>query len=190
MKGDQPGGSRQRFKLGKNWPPYARPTGESQEFSARFHDTHYWPHPFNCEDRSYLTQVTAVQTHSGWTEESTLYGYHFEKDTVTLNHSGMLHLKWILETVPQNRRYVWVQMAGGKDASQSRLDSVKMAATEISGESNLPPIALRTASPYGRPTSEVYQIQTREFQSQPTPRVPMSSAASSSGSESEASAEE
>lgn len=184
MKGESPEGTRQLHKFGKTWPPYARPTGEGQEFSARFHDVHYWPHPYNCQDRGYLREVSAIQANSGWTTETTLYDYHFEKDNVHLNHSGMLHLKWILETIPQNRRFVWVQTADNRDSSESRLDNVKSAAKEIVGDANLPPIALRVASPSGRPTKEVDQIQTREFQSIPTPRVPLSSGASSSGSNS------
>lgn len=181
MKGESPEGTRQHNKFGKSWPPYARPTGEGQEFSARFHDVHYWPHPYNCQDRAYLREISAVQSNSGWTRETTLYDYHFEKDRLHLNHSGMLHLKWILETIPQNRRFVWVQMAENQESSENRLELVKTAAKEIVGGDNLPPIALRIASPSGRPTKEVDQIQTREFQSIPTPRVPLTSAASSSG---------
>jgi hypothetical protein len=174
---DAPEGARQVQKFGKSWPPFARPVGDEQEFTHRFHSTHYWPYPYNCRDRKYLSSVSDTQAAVGWTTETTLYDYHFEKDQHELNHAGRLHLRWILETVPKSRRFIWVQMAQDQEQSQSRLAQVKETAEQMAGKSNLPPIMLRLCSTTGRPTREVDRIRTMETQSIPKPRIAYSGSA-------------
>ncbi|GAB4151842.1 MAG: hypothetical protein Tsb009_27390 [Planctomycetaceae bacterium] len=176
-----PEGARQRERFGKQWPPFPRPVGESQEFSHRFHSTHYWPHPYNCQDRSYLSAVSEMQTANGWTTETTLYDYHFENGKNELNHAGHLHLRWILETIPKSRRFVWVQMVVDQPTSQARLAQVKETAKNMVGESNVPPVMLRVCSPAGRPTREVDRIRTLETESIPTPRITYSTSGSGEG---------
>jgi hypothetical protein len=125
-----------------------------------------------------------MQAAVGWTAETTLYDYHFEKDQHELNHSGHLHLRWVLETVPKSRRFIWVQMAQNQEQSQSRLARVKETAEQMVGKSNLPPIMLRLCSTSGRPTREVDRIRTLETESIPIPRISDSSGGSGDGGES------
>ncbi|MCH8829973.1 MAG: hypothetical protein IID45_10395 [Planctomycetes bacterium] len=178
----RPEGARQKNKYGKLWPPYPRPTGEGQECIHRFHGAHYWPHPYNCWDREHLRQISDIQTANGWTRETTLYDYHFD-DKNTLNHSGLLHLKWILQTIPKNRRFVWVQTADDREISKTRLQDVKATATAMIGEKNLPPILLRISQPLGRPTREVDLIFTLEMKSFPSPRIQYTTNSTESGGE-------
>lgn len=155
-------GARQIHSHGLNWPPYPRPCGEGEELTTRFHHAHYWPHPYNCYDRNYLRAVSAAQAASGWQKETTLYSYHFEEKDNTVNHAGKLRLRWILQTIPEQRRSVFVQASDDKAVSEARLANVRAAATELVGENALPPIILRTAIAEGRPTDEINQIRKME----------------------------
>ena len=181
QRADDPEGARQVQSHGKLWPPYPRPTGAPQEFTHRYHSTHYWPYPYNCQDRAYLRAVSDMQAGNGWMAETTLYNQHFEDDNQQLNHSGRLHLKWILETVPRKRRFVWVQAADDKAVSESRLAGVKSAGETMAGKDDLPPIALRVCTPPRSPTSKIYRSGILETESIPKPRIKYGSNSSGSG---------
>ena len=176
----QPEGSRQLQSHGRAWPPYPRPAGKGQQWSHRFHASHYWPHPYNCQDIAYLRAVSATQVNNGWVQETTLFGYHFGEDH-TLNHAGRLHLKWIAQTIPEERRYVWVQAADDKETSNKRLEHVKKAAAEFGGDGNTLPVALRFAPMNGRPTAEINDIRTLETNSRRAPIIPYASPSGGSG---------
>lgn len=173
-----PDGARQFCSHGKLWPPFARPTGKHQQFSHRFHSAHYWPYPYNCQDRAHVRNVSATQINNGWTTATTLYDYHFNAKDNTLNHAGRLHLKWILQTIPERRRFVWVQSTESKPVSEARLAEVRKTAEELAAGEKLPPIMLRVAPLDGRPSDEVNRIRTLEAGSMPMPRLPTTSGGS------------
>jgi len=150
----RPVGSRQKYKFGELWPPYPRPTGPKQHFWNRYHHAHYWPYPYQCEDRAYVRDVMDRQMHNGWADQTTLYAYHFEKDTNKLTEAGLMHLRWILTHAPESRRTVFVQSANESIESQERLANVQYAASQMAGDDNLPPTMLRLAPTYGRPARE------------------------------------
>jgi hypothetical protein len=164
-------GARQEFKHGKLWPPYPRPTGEEQEFSHRYHASHYWPWPYNCQDQAYVRNITAMHVENGWINETTLYEYHFHEEIHELNHAGQMQLRWILENAPEHHRVVFVQAGLGPHATQARLAAVRNNAVALIGEENLPPIIQRVATPYGRPALEVNRIRQAEIGSMPVPRI-------------------
>ena len=150
----RPVGSRQKYKFGELWPPYPRPTGPKQHFWNRYHHAHYWPYPYQCQDRAYVRDVMDRQMHNGWADQTTLYAYHFEKDTNKLTEAGLMHLRWILTHAPESRRTVFVQSANESIESQERLANVQYAASQMTGDDNLPPTMLRLAPAYGRPARE------------------------------------
>lgn len=153
-KASRPVGSRQKYKFGQLWPPYPRPTGPKQKFWNRYHHAHYWPHPYTCDDRGYVRDIMERQIHNGWTDQTTLYAYHFENDGNKLTEAGLLHLRWILEHAPESRRVIYVQTANQSIASQQRLANVQYAASEMSGTQNVPSAILRVTPAYGRPARE------------------------------------
>lgn len=170
----RPEGSRQLHSHGRMWPPFPRPTGKGQQWSHRFHSAHYWPHPYNCQDRAYLTAVVNTQVNNGWVEETTMFAYHFKEDN-TLNDSGRLHLKWIVQIAPEERRYVWVQAGDDKQTSDARLQAVKTAAAELAGDGNAPPVSLRVAPLNGRPTQDITDIRKLESANRRPPTISYSS---------------
>lgn len=153
-RASRPAGARQKYKFGELWPPYPRPTGPKQHFWNRYHHAHYWPYPYNCDDRSYVRDIMERQMHNGWTDQTTLYAYHFEKDGNKLTEAGLMHLRWILENAPENRRVIFVQSANQSIASQERLANVQYAAAQIAGDGNVPSALLRVTPAYGRPARE------------------------------------
>ena len=167
----KPDGARQIHSHGMDWPPYPRPCGEGQQWVHRFYHAHYWPHPFNCQDRAYLHAVSDAQVANGWQKETTLYDYHFDEKDNTLNHAGHLRLKWILKTVPEQRRAVYVQASEDKAVSDARLANVRASAAEMVGEGTLPPIVLRDEIAEGRPTDEVNEIRKMEKGATRTPQI-------------------
>lgn len=168
----RPVGSRQHKHVGKLWPPFPRPVGEEgMEFSHRYHAAHYWPWPYNCDDRAYLRDLSAQQVSAGWIVETTLYEYHFDPELHVLNHAGELQLRWILEAAPHERRVVFVQNGFSNAISQLRLANARSAAVAMVGEANLPPVVLRVTQPTGRPAIENLQIRQAELATQPEPRI-------------------
>jgi len=176
-----PEGTRQLKTHGRMWPPYARPRGRGQQWSHRFHGAHYWPHPYNCQDRAYLRNVSATQVSQGWVQETTLFGYHFHEKDNTLNRAGRLRVKYILQTIPEQRRQIWVQAADDQAISEARLTDVHNYAASLIGDSALPEIALRVTPADGRPTDEINRLRTLETGSMPTPRIPYSSSSTAGG---------
>jgi len=73
--------------------------------------------------------------HNGWTDQTTLYAYHFEADGNKLTQAGLMHLRWILENAPEERRVIFVQSANASIESQQRLANVQHAASEMAGRS-------------------------------------------------------
>lgn len=166
-----PVGSRRRYVKGKFWPPYPRPEGLSMIPSHRFHAAHYWPYPYVCQDRQSVRAFIAAQEDAGWVEATTLFAYHFDRDTKQLNRSGRMHAQWILRTAPVKRRVIYVQTATDFDATEMRIASVATELARMVGAENTPPIIRRVASPLGRSADEVDKIQQSNGNSLPVPRI-------------------
>ena len=166
-----PVGARQRYEKGKMWPPFPRPTGEEQQMSHVFHANHYWPYPYKCDDRRYVRDIIESQTANGWVEATTLYDYHFEEDQNVLTHTGRNHLYWILKHVPAQRRIAFIEQMPDAEMNQSRMEDVKLAAAELTGEQNVPSIMLRLTSPYGRPAGDIDALRRKLIATLRTPRI-------------------
>jgi hypothetical protein len=181
MRAQDPIGARQIECYGKEWPPYPRPCGPCQTCPHTFHAAHYWPLPYICNDRAVILQMMRTQEANGWTNETTLYDYHFNPETNELTVPGKLHLRWILDYVPPSYRAVWLQQTDDTAVNQHRIDAVRAAAIRFVGEPNLPQIAFRTAMPPARPAIEVDTLRRKELETIPTPRVPLESGAPGGG---------
>ena len=173
-------GVQQKHRAGRLWPPYARPTTEQAELSHRFHAAHYWPYPYNCQDRAYVHEVTQRQINNGWMTQTTLMDYHFDEQN-TLNKAGRMHLRWILQHAPPEHRATWVQTADTNELSQQRLASVQVAANEMVGPENVPAIVLRSTVTGGRPALEIDAIRRAEIGSIQSPRIMYESTSAPSG---------
>ncbi len=170
---DHPGGTRQKYKYGKYWPPYARPVGCKEPYMHRYHRAHYWPYPYNCADRSAVRQVIDQQSYNGWMKYTTLYAYHFNPETQELNQSGRLNLRRIALCTPEKYRTAYVAAAMDPQDCEIRMANVTTALTTICGsEAGAPPIHLRVAQSIGTPAEEVYLIRGAYLQSTPAPRLP------------------
>ena len=165
-----PIGAKQVEKHGKLWPPFPRSTGPANLPSHLYHAEHYWPHPYNCQDRDYVRSITAAQVSNGWVTMTTLYDYHFD-ETHQLNESGRLQLRWILENAPNRHRFAFVQAGVDNATSQSRVVAVKNEATLLVGADQAPPVLVRVTSPLGRPAEEVDEIRRMERKSMVNPRI-------------------
>lgn len=177
-----PPGTRQKFKYGKAWPPYARPVGKGQPFWHKYHTAHYWPHPYNCEDREYLRSIITQQTINGWDTAMTLHDYHFDQESNRLNSAGERHLTWILLQSPQQYRAVYVSRGSSEQVAQFRLNLVQETAQSICG-SGLPPILLKYDNFIGRPAIEIDTLRRLELQAIPQPRLFMISAGGAGSSD-------
>ncbi len=180
-RADLPVGARQKHKHGRAWPPYARPIGKDQTCLHRYHAAHYWPHPYNCHDQESVFAFTQTHVDNGWILQTTLYEYHFNEETSELNHAGLTHLRWILESAPEQYRSVWVQTGPNRTISDLRLNAVQVASAEMVGPENVPQIMLRVDSPTGRP-AQLIDTQYRSFIStMPQPRIEYQSLPSGTG---------
>lgn len=181
LQAEAPVGTRQKEHKGKLWPPFARPTGEDMEFSHKYHHAHYWPYPYNCEDRDFVRALSAQQVANGWVSHTTLYEYHFNAENHELNNSGIIKLRWILEHAPLERRTVSVQAGESGVVSEERMANVRTEVARVLGDTNEVAVALRVTEPLGRPAMEVDVIRRGEIESMPNPRITYTSLPSGAG---------
>ena len=160
QRADDPVGERQKCHHGKAWPPFARPCGPEQTCVHKFHANHYWPYPYNVQDRGDVRLALATQVNNGWCVATTMYDYHFDPATHQLNSAGQQHLSWIFTHTPPQYRQIYISSA--QDAAQNdvRTESVRHALAGYSTGDNSIPITLRATHPLGRPATEVEQIFT------------------------------
>lgn len=178
--GDPPG-TRQHYKYGKMWPPFARPQGKHLTFWHKYHYAHYWPTPYNCQDRDYVHGVFQQQSNNGWEFATTLHDYHFDPETNRLNTAGEAHLRWILTQAPVQYRTTFVSRGGSEQVAQFRLAAVQQLAQETCGDV-VPPIILKNDMFLGRPAIEIDTLRRLELQSIPQPRLFIISGSQGSGS--------
>lgn len=174
-----PEGSRMHEHSGKQWPPYPRPVGEPEPFMHRYHSVHYWPYPYRDEDRCVVRSALDQQTQAGWIAATTLYDSNFDAETHELNHAGRYHLRWIIQHAPPSRRSAFVATADTPAHSQTRLASVQSEAAVIAAGGQVPPIMLRTCQSVGTSAEIVDRVHRNYIDSTPTPRLPLTGAASS-----------
>lgn len=173
-------GSRMHEHSGKQWPPFARPVGEPEPYMHRYHSAHYWPHPYQQEDRSVVRDALDQQTQAGWVAATTLFDQYFDAETNELNQAGRVHLRWIMQYAPPSRRSAYVATADSPAHSQVRLASVQSEATVIAAGGQIPSITLRTCQSVGTSAEIVNRVHRNFIESTPTPRLPLTGAASSS----------
>ena len=178
-----PPGTRQKVKYGKQWPPFARPEGKNMTFWHKYHHAHYWPHPYNCEDRDFVHGILQQQANNGWEVAMTLHDYHFDPETNRLNTAGEAQLRWMLTQAPVNYRTPYVSRGYNEDIGQFRLAQVQQLARELTN-GNPPPIVLKNDSFLGRPAVEIDTLRRLELQSIPQPRLFVIGSSQGSGSSS------
>ena len=170
MRADDPPGARQIEKDGKLWPPYPRPVGRKQTFKHAFHSAHYWPYPYNCEDRAYVNNLLDQQTGAGWVDATTLHDYYFNTETQQLNEAGQNQLVWIAASVPALYRTIYVSQGKSIEMGQLRAGQVEQF-FQRAGINSVPPIVTRQEFFAGRPAIAVDRLRTLELQSIPRPRL-------------------
>ncbi|QDT55145.1 hypothetical protein Pan44_31870 [Caulifigura coniformis] len=160
QRSDEPVGERQKFHHGKAWPPFARPCGPEQTCIHKFHANHYWPYPYNVQDRDDVRLALQTQVDNGWCAATTMYDYHFDAGTHLLNSAGQQHLNWIFTQAPPQHRHIYISTAPDTAQNDVRMQSVQKALAGYAGGEASMPVTLRATHPLGRPATEVEQIFT------------------------------
>jgi len=164
-------GIRQRWWKGKPWPPQPRSVGPKASFTDQYHYSHYWPYPHTCQDRDIVRSALEQQVANGWVEQTTLYDQHFDLQTNELNAAGRRHLMWILLHAPPMYRAAYVATTETPELSQARLVNTQLAASQILGAENTPPIMLRASIPQGASAQELDLIRRKWLSTLPDPRL-------------------
>lgn len=170
LRASDPPGARQRYKFGKLWPPFNRPTGPEQTCVHKYYHAHYWPFPYNCQDRAAVVEAVSAQAANGWAVATTLHDFHFDPTTQQLNEAGKLQLQWILTSVPPEFRTAFVAATFDQAVNQVRLASVQQVACDWVG-SDVPPILIRNDLPTGRPAVEIDLIRRAQLRIMPRPQL-------------------
>jgi hypothetical protein len=158
LHAESPPGARQKYRYGKMWPVQARPCGPSQTCVQKYHTAHYWPHPYNIQDRSSVRSVYQMQVANGWQTATTFYSYHFDETTNELNSAGMQHLAWLVTHVPAQHRQAYLAITANAEAHTAHLMSLEESLAKTTGEQGAIPVIPRAAATLGRPASEVQGI--------------------------------
>jgi uncharacterized membrane protein YgcG len=180
VRAGDPPGARQVEKHGKLWPPFPRPRGEEQTFKHKYHHTHYWPHPYVCDDRSYVASMLQQQSANGWIHATTLHDYHFDPETHQLNTAGQSHLAWILTDVPAQFRTVYIAQGADAVVGQTRSALAQQLAPQLV-PGGAAAYVVKPDRFLGRPAQEIDTLQRLDLQSIPRPRLFLIGAASKGG---------
>lgn len=183
MHAETPIGQRQRWKFGKLWPPFSRPTGPKAPVIHRYHHNTYWPLPYINDDRDSVHAMIEIQNQNGWIEAMTLYDYHFDKETQELNAPGLDHLYWIMSDVPAETRQVLVATSRiDPTYNDIRMNAVQTELNRIAGPQGMIPVALRVATPNGTPADYVNAVfQARRTNLTPPPNITYSTDGAATG---------
>ena len=111
------------------------------------------------------------QSTNGWMTETTLYDQHFDPETNTINQAGRMHLRWILLYAPPAYRAAFIATADTPEASQTRMASTQVAALEMTGPDNAPPIMLRATQQLGASAEERDLVRRQWLSTIPSPRI-------------------
>lgn len=160
LHAESPPGARQKYRYGKMWPVQARPCGPSQTCVQKYHTAHYWPHPYNIQDRSSVRSVYQMQVANGWQTATTFYSYHFDESTHELNSAGMQHLAWLVTHVPAQHRQAYLAITANADQHSAHMLNLEESLARTTGEQGAIPVIPRAADPLGRPATEVQGILT------------------------------
>jgi hypothetical protein len=158
MRAGDPPGRRQIYHGGKLWPDRPRPVGDDLPWLHTYHASHYWPHPYNCQDRQIVNTFSAIQVSNGWVEATTFFDYHFEPDTNVLNHAGKQHLEWILSQAPMECRTPYLAQSFDPAINIARVEALEQEMAVLVGPEHSLPVLLRVASPSPRRASEIDSI--------------------------------
>ncbi|MFK7819015.1 MAG: hypothetical protein AB8G99_09865 [Planctomycetaceae bacterium] len=170
-KAQLPVGERRRVWKGKVWPSRPRPDLPKQPAIHMYHANQAWPYPYVCEDREYVRSLMDLQISNGWTQQTTLYSYHFNEDTHELSVPGQRHLNWILNIAPAQFRNVYLQESLDQNVNQMRLASVQSYLGQFSMGEAAPPVQWRRDMAPNRPAAEVRQMQDLNMQTMPVPNI-------------------
>jgi hypothetical protein len=170
-KAQLPVGERRRVWKGKVWPTRPRPDLPKQPAIHMYHAAQAWPYPYVCQDREYVRSLFDQQISSGWTEQTTLYTYHFDSNSHQLNVPGQRHLNWILNIAPAQFRNVYLQETVDQGANQMRLASVQTYINQLSMGGNPPQVEWRRDLPPSRRADEIRQMQDLNMQTIPVPSI-------------------
>ena len=167
--GDPPG-TRQVYKHGKLWPPFARPQGKHLTFWHKYYNVHYWP-----------TRTTARTANT-----STAFPAAIEQWLGIRHHAARLPFRPGNQPPEFGRRKpldvesdagpgavcrtTFVSPGGSEQVGQFRMAAVQESAREICGDT-VPPIILKNDMFLGRPAIEIDTLRRLELQSIPQPRL-------------------
>ena len=169
-RANDPVGERQKCHHGKAWPPFNRPCGPEQTCVHKFHANHYWPYPYNVQDRNDVRLALATQVNNGWCVATTLYDYHFDQTTHQLNSAGYEHLNWIFTHTEPQHRHIYISGAADSAENEVRRQNVQKALAAVGGDASIP-ITMRATHPLGRPATEVESIFTNAASSALPPAI-------------------
>ncbi len=114
-----------------------------------FERNHAWPEPFRYADRMAVRDHWTPYVNRGWQIENTLTSYHFDDDTLALNAAGQSKLYWIMTNAPPERRMIFVVQDRDGRVTESRVDLVQQAVTQLTPSGSLPAVIRTTLEPTG-----------------------------------------
>lgn len=176
MHAEDPIGARQITAYGKVWPPQPRPVGPPQTFMHKYYTAHFWPYPYQYQDRALVQSVIQMQADNGWQASTTLYDYHFDKESNVLNSSGQEHLRWLLTHAPMQYRQAYVASGIDPSVNSARVAAVEQEIIAMLGQASAMPVLLRVGDPTGMPADQVRNIFDQAEAARSAPSIPFTSA--------------
>src|SRR5690606_26631241 len=126
--------------------------------------------PYVCQDRMVVEATSLSQIENGWIPATTLYDFHFDRETGALNTSGRRQLRWILTHVPEEQQRLDVVPPFDARLAEAREMSVQNELAQLNVGRSLP-IERRIASPLTRNAIVVETIDRAAVENSPAPVI-------------------
>lgn len=141
-----------------------------------------WPEPFLTQDRQAVRAPFAVMVEKGWQIQNTLGDHHFDAETQQLTRAGELHLKWIVQQTPENRRTVFVLRGHNEASTTIRVDTVQQAVAQFQPRGSLPAVVQTNNAPPASPAEYVHDVNEKAIKARPAPALPAATGVSGGAS--------
>ena len=130
-----------------------------------------WPQPFRGADSNSVIAPFEIMRDNGWRENNTLGTSLFSAKNA-LSEAGAIKVQWIVSQAPQNQRIVYVKSGNTEQDTNTRVESVQLAVSQMIPSGPLPQILVTDIEP--ATSSGAYQtlVHRALIKTTPTPRLP------------------
>lgn len=142
-------------------------------FHLDYHRNNAWPHPFREVAAAQTRAPFEVQRLNGWQLHNTLSHDMFRAGDGQLSYGGQQQLQYIMTSVPEQHRQVFVVRGTNAAETDARVASVRSSLERYSGTGiSAPPVMLVDRAPVTYSGARASAVNRAWMEAMPKPQLP------------------